>query len=147
MIEHELYCHGHLIEAGVSHYEATGEKSALDVALRSADLLVRDFLVAAPDRTSGHEKIEIALLRLYQATGHGHYLELARQFLERRGKVRPFSVLISRQNTNVNWRTQFVHERRKAYLAEHPEHTSFQLPSDNFAKKLALPKFAGNLAA
>lgn len=78
MIEHELYCHGHLIEACVSHYEATGEKSALDIARRAADLLVRDFLVAAPDRTSGHEEIEIALLRLYQATGHGHYLELAR---------------------------------------------------------------------
>jgi DUF1680 family protein len=87
MIEHELYCHGHLIEAGVSHYEATSEKSALDIACRSADLLVRDFLVAAPDRTSGHEEIEIAFLRLYQVTGHGHYLEMARLFLERRGKV------------------------------------------------------------
>jgi DUF1680 family protein len=37
LIEHELYCHGHLIEAGVSHFEATGEKSALDIASRSAD--------------------------------------------------------------------------------------------------------------
>ena len=147
MIEHELYCHGHLIEAGVSHYEATGEKCALDIACRSADLLVRDFLVAAPDRTSGHEEIEIALLRLYHATGQGHYLELARQFLERRGKVRPFAALIFRQNTSVNWRAQFVHERRKAYQAEHPEHTSFQLPPDNFAKKTRTAKIRWQLSS
>ncbi|MBE3040579.1 MAG: glycoside hydrolase family 127 protein [Chloroflexi bacterium] len=146
MIEHELYCHGHLIEAGVSHYEATGEKSALDIARRAADLLVRDFLVAAPDRTSGHEEIEIALMRLYKVTRHGHYLELARQFLERRGKVRPFAALIFRQNTSVNWRAQFVNERRKAYQAEHPEHTSFQLPPDNFAKKTRTAKIRWQLS-
>jgi DUF1680 family protein len=146
MIEHELYCHGHLIEAGVSHYEATGEESALDIARRSADLLVRDFLVAAPDRTSGHEEIEIALLRLYRSTGHGHYLELARQFLERRGKVRPFAALIFRQNNNVNLRLQIVHERRMAYLAEHPEHASFQLPQDNMAKKTRTAKIRWQLS-
>jgi DUF1680 family protein len=134
MIEHELYCHGHLIEAGVSHYEATGERTALNIACRAADLLVQEFLVAAPDRTSGHEEIEIALLRLYQVTGHGHYLELARQFLERRGKVHPFAPLIIRQNTNVNWRLQFVQDQRKAYLDEHPEYSLFQLPPENYAK-------------
>lgn len=146
MIEHELYCHGHLIEAGVSHFEATGEKSLLGIARRSADLLVRDFLVAAPDRTSGHEEIEIALLRLYQATGHGHYLELARLFLERRGKVHPFAAVIFRQNTNANLRLQFVQDRRMAYLAEHPEQNSFQLPQDNFAKKPRTAKIRWQLS-
>jgi uncharacterized protein len=146
MIEHELYCHGHLIEAGVSHYEATGEKSALELARRAADLLVRDFLAVAPDRTSGHEEIEIALLRLYQVTGQGHYLELARQFLERRGKVRPFAALIFRQNASVNGRAQFVDEQRKTYLAEQPEHTTFQLPPDNFAKKTRTAKFRWQLS-
>jgi DUF1680 family protein len=146
MIEHELYCHGHFIEAGVSHYEATGEISALNIARRAADLLVRDFLVAAPDGTSGHEEIEIALLRLYQVTGYGHYLELARQFIERRGKVCPFAALIFRQNINVNARTKFVHERRKAYLVEHPEHASFQLLPDNFAKTTRMAKIRRQLS-
>jgi uncharacterized protein len=135
MMEHELYCHGHLIEAGVSHYEATGEKSALELARRAADLLVRDFLVTEADRTSGHEEIEIALLRLYKVTGHSHYLELARQFLERRGKVHPFAALIIRQNASMNSRAQFIHEQRKTYLRGHPERTSFHLPPDNYAKK------------
>jgi len=146
MIEHELYCHGHLIEAGVSHYEATGEKSALDIARRAADLLVRDFLAATPDKTSGHEEIEIALLRLYQVTGQGHYFELARQFLERRGKVRPFAGLILKQNSSVNWRTKFVLAKRIAYMAEHPEHNSFQLPPDNFAKKTNTSKIRWQLS-
>ena len=135
MIEHELYCHGHLIEAGVSHYEATTEKPLLDIACRAADLLVRDFLDASPDRTSGHEEIEIALLRLYQVTGRGHYLELARQFLERRGQLSPFAPIIFRQNSNVNKHIRFVHEQRNAYLKEHPEYAIFTLPPDNFAKK------------
>ena len=134
MIEHELYCFGHLIEAGISHLEATGEKSAMDVARRAADLLVRDFLIAPPDKTSGHEEIEIALLRLYQVAGQGHYLELARKFLERRGRVRPFAALIFQQNTSVNLRAQFVQDQRKAYLTEHPDQTNFQLPSVNYAK-------------
>lgn len=146
MLEHELYCHGHLIEACVSHYEATGENSALAIARCAADLLVREFLVAAPDRTSGHEEIEIALLRLFQATGHGHYLELAREFLERRGKVHPFAALIFRQINNMNWRTQFVYEQRKMYYTDHPECTSFQLAPANCAKKPRTAKIRWQLS-
>ena len=68
-IEHELYCLGHLIEAGVSHYEATGHLVLLDLCVKAADLLVRDFLNAANDKTCGHEEIELALVRLYRVTG------------------------------------------------------------------------------
>src|SRR5215212_1275239 len=81
-IEHELYCHGHLIEAGVSHFEATGRRDLLDLCLKSADLLVQDFLNASNDKTCGHEEIEIALMRLYRVTDKAEYLELARQFVE-----------------------------------------------------------------
>jgi DUF1680 family protein len=112
MIEHELYCHGHLIEAGVSHYEATGEQSALAIARKTADLLVRDFLPAGPSRTDGHEEIEIALLRLYKVTGHVPYLELAKAFLERRGRVHPFAPLLFQQNARVEKRKQVVRIQR-----------------------------------
>ena len=73
-IEHELYCHGHLIEAGVSHYEATDRRDLLDICITAADLLVRDFLNASNDKTCGHEEIELALMRLYRVTGTGEYL-------------------------------------------------------------------------
>ncbi|MGB8215663.1 MAG: beta-L-arabinofuranosidase domain-containing protein [Anaerolineales bacterium] len=135
LIEHELYCHGHLIEAGVSHFEATNERTALEIACKAANLLVSNFLVAAPDKTSGHEEVEIALLRLYQVTNNEQYLELARQFLERRGQVRLFAPLIIQQNTRVAQRNKFVQGQRELYLAEHPEQSSFRLPPDNFAKK------------
>jgi DUF1680 family protein len=76
-IEHELYCHGHLIEAGVSHYQATGRQEMLQIARKAADLLVRDFLHGGPAGTPGHEEIEIALLRLYEVTRHELYWNLA----------------------------------------------------------------------
>src|SRR5262249_17962813 len=72
-IEHELYCHGHFIEAGVSHFEATSRRDLLDLCIKSADLLVRDFLDASSDKTCGHEEVEIALLRLNRVTGKREY--------------------------------------------------------------------------
>ena len=146
MIEHELYCLGHLIEAGISHFEATGENAALNIARRSADLLVRDFIVSTPDKTSGHEEIEIALLRLHKTTRQGQYQELARQFLERRGKAQPFAALITRQNSRVKARIQLINKRRQAYLTAHPEHTSFQVPQENFSKKPLTAKIRWQLS-
>jgi DUF1680 family protein len=135
MIEHELYCHGHLIEAGVSHFEATGEESLLKMASKAADLLVNDFLFAAPDKSSGHEEVEIALLRLYQVTHLEQYLELARQFLDRRGNARPFGLLLLQQHNRVARRRKFVQKQRKIYLLSHPDQKSPRLPSENFSKK------------
>jgi uncharacterized protein len=140
MIEHELYCHGHLIEAGISHHDATGENSVLAIAIKAADLLVRDFLIATPDKTSGHEEVEIALLRLYQVTHQANYLELARQFLERRGRVKPFAPVLIQQNGRATQRSNYVQEKRREYLAKHPEYASFRLPADNCTKKPRLAK-------
>lgn len=133
MIEHELYCHGHLIEACVSHYEATGEEIALRIARKAADMLVREFLDARPDRTSGHEEIEIALLRLYQVTNDRNYLYLASAFLERRGRVHPFARLLIPQNARVEKRKKLAQLRRDTYRMAHPEHTAFHLPPGNYA--------------
>jgi DUF1680 family protein len=137
-VEHELYCHGHLIEAGVSHYEATGYQDLLDLCIKSADLLVHDFLSASNDKTCGHEEIEIALVRLFRVTGKEEYLELARQFVERRGRIPFFPIHLLRQFSSYNKRKEYVNELRRSYIAEHPEHKSFLLPGDNFAKK---PRF------
>ncbi|HXG23027.1 MAG TPA: beta-L-arabinofuranosidase domain-containing protein, partial [Chthonomonadales bacterium] len=138
-IEHELYCHGHLIEAGVSHYEATGRRDLLEPCIKAADLIVRDFLDASPDKTCGHEEIEIALIRLYRVTGKAEYLELARQFLERRGRVPLFPLHLLREFRHYNRRKARVEEQRRAYLSAHPEHASFRLPGGNYANK---PRFS-----
>jgi hypothetical protein len=82
---HELYNLGHLYEAAVAHYQATGKRSLLDVALRSADLLTRVFRPGGRLDPPGHQEVEIGLVKLYRATGERRYLDQARFFLDRRG--------------------------------------------------------------
>jgi DUF1680 family protein len=147
MIEHELYCHGHLIEACVSHFEAIGEETALHIARKAADLLVNVFLSAASDKTSGHEEIEIALLRIYQLSQQENYLKLASQFIERRGKVRPFAPLLLKQNSSVARRRKIVQEQHKVFLANHPDQSSFRLPEDNIAQKTHFGKLRWEINA
>ncbi|MFM7320149.1 MAG: glycoside hydrolase family 127 protein [Armatimonadota bacterium] len=84
---HELYCVGHLYEAAAAHFEATGKRSLLDIAVRNADLVVRTFgpepgKLRTPD---GHPEVEIGLVKLWKATGKRAYLDLARFFLDQRG--------------------------------------------------------------
>jgi DUF1680 family protein len=138
-VEHELYCLGHLIEAGVSHHIATSRSDLLDVCIKAADLLVRDFMNASNDKACGHEEIELALVRLYRVTGKEDYLELARRFVERRGRIPRFFLQLWREFNSYNKRKARVEELRKAYIAEHPDYASFRLPEGNYAKK---PRFS-----
>lgn len=84
---HELYCAGHLMEAAVAYYEATGKRRLLDVMCRYADHIATVFGPGEGQKRGypGHEEIELALVKLYRATGVGRYLDLARSFLDRRG--------------------------------------------------------------
>lgn len=134
-IEHELYCHGHLIEAGVSHFQATGRTELLTIARKAADLLVRDSLQAGPAFTPGHEEVEIALLRLWQVTGYEPYRELAIHFLEMRGRTRFFGASLLRQFISNSKREKFIASQRQIYQMAHPEHLAFQLPEKNKSKR------------
>ncbi|MGC5010507.1 glycoside hydrolase family 127 protein [Streptosporangium sp. DT93] len=80
---HELYCYGHLIQAGVARLRAHGEDELTTVARRAADHVCDRFMETA--ETCGHPEVEMALVELYRATGTGRYLEMARRFVERRG--------------------------------------------------------------
>jgi len=86
-VKHELYCAGHLFEAAVAHWRATGKRTLLDVAIRYADYIAGIF---GPDKrhgVPGHEEIELALVKLSQAAGDRKYLDLAKFFLDIRGRV------------------------------------------------------------
>ncbi|HVA92862.1 MAG TPA: beta-L-arabinofuranosidase domain-containing protein, partial [Chloroflexota bacterium] len=88
---HELYCAGHLIEAGAAHVQATGKRALLDVVRRYADYIDTVF---GPDPGQkrgycGHEEIELALVKLYQVTSEERYLRLAQYFVNERGR-QPF---------------------------------------------------------
>jgi len=85
---HELYNAGHMYEAAVAHYWATGKRTFLNVAIKNADLIASVF---GPDKRRdppGHEIIEMGLARLYRATGNQKYLKLAKFFLDQRGQPR-----------------------------------------------------------
>jgi len=86
MEKHEDYCAGHLIEAGIAYHNTTGKRVLLDVGIRFANYI--DSVFRQQDRhwVSGHQEIELALMRLYHHTQNRKYLELSQWFLEQRGK-------------------------------------------------------------
>lgn len=84
-LSHELYNSGHLFEAAAAHYFATGKKTLLNIALKNADLLVRDFGPGKEQKYPGHQVVEIGLVKLYRITGNKKYLDLAKFFLDVRG--------------------------------------------------------------
>ncbi|MBL1217210.1 MAG: glycoside hydrolase family 127 protein [Planctomycetes bacterium] len=84
---HELYNAGHLYEAAVAYYQATGKRILLDTALRNADLIDRVFGPNGRHDPPGHEEIEIGLMKLYEVTNQSRYLNLARFFIDRRGRL------------------------------------------------------------
>lgn len=82
---HELYCAGHLIEAGVAYYKATGKDRLLKVSYRFADLIDQTFGKNKKRGYPGHPEIELALIRLYEVSGEKRYLSLAGYFINERG--------------------------------------------------------------
>jgi hypothetical protein len=84
---HELYCAGHMFEAAVAHHQATGKTTFLNVATRYADYIDSVF-GPEPKRLGypGHPEIELALIKLWRATGYSRYFALARFFVENRGR-------------------------------------------------------------
>jgi DUF1680 family protein len=82
---HELYNLGHLYEAAVAHFEATGKRTLLDIAIKTADLLEQTFGPGKQSIWPGHQITEMGLTRLYRATGDKRYLDLAKFLLDQRG--------------------------------------------------------------
>jgi hypothetical protein len=84
---HELYNLGHLYEAAAAHYQATGKRTLLDVALKSAALVIKTFGPDGRRDVPGHQEIEIGLVKLYRVTGEQQYLDQAAFFLDERGRA------------------------------------------------------------
>lgn len=91
---HELYCAGHMMEAAVAYYNATGKRKLLDVVCRFADHIDEVFgeEEGKLHGYDGHEEIELALVKLYKATGKEKYLNLSRYFIDERGKEPSFFI-------------------------------------------------------
>ncbi len=85
--DHELYCAGHLIEAAIAYFEATGKRRFLNIMCDYADYIEKRFLIDCDTAfmTPGHEEIELALVKLYLCTGEQRYLKLSEFFINKRG--------------------------------------------------------------
>ena len=88
---HELYCAGHLLEGAIAYWQATGQRRLLDVLERYVDHIAATFGRGPNQRRGycGHQEIELALIKLYHATGNRKRLELASYFIDERGSAPP----------------------------------------------------------
>jgi uncharacterized protein len=112
-LSHELYNCGHLYEAAVAHYLATKKRTLLDIAIKNADLLVKDFGPGKLSYEPGHQIVEMGLVKMYRVTGKKEYLDLAKYFLDIRGKGSEYS----QDNKKVTDQTEAVgHAVRAMYM-------------------------------
>jgi DUF1680 family protein len=118
---HELYNLGHLYEGAVAYFQATGKRNFLDIALKSADFVVKTFGPGdnQQKRVPGHEEIEMGLVKLYRLTGKAKYLDLAKFFIDQRGNAAGHTLYgeYSQDHKPVLEQTEAVgHSVRAAYL-------------------------------
>lgn len=110
---HELYNAGHLYEAAAAHFQATGKRSLLNIALKNADLVVKDFGPGKLAYFPGHQVIEMGLVKLYRVTNKREYLDLAKYFLD----IRKGGEEYSQSHIPVTEQTKAVgHAVRATYL-------------------------------
>ena len=119
---HELYCAGHMIEAAVAYYNVTGKRKLLDIVCKFADHIDTVF---GPEEDKlkgypGHQEIELALIKLFRATKNKTYLDLAKYFLDERGK-RPYYF-------DIEWEKRGKTEHWPGHRRRGPEYDQSHLP-------------------
>jgi uncharacterized protein len=119
---HELYNLGHLYEAAAAHYQATGKRNLLDIAIKSANLLIDTFGPGKKSIWPGHQITEMGLAKLYRVTGNEQYLSLAKFMLDERGpdsggKTNPRGLTYNQAQQKVTEQTEAVgHAVRATYM-------------------------------
>ena len=116
-LSHELYNAGHLYESAVAHFQATGKRNLLNIAIKNADLLVKTFGRGKEEKFPGHEIVETGLTKLYRVTGKHEYLDLAKFFLDLRGEPGHMNQEYSQSQRKVIDQHEAVgHAVRAAYM-------------------------------
>jgi DUF1680 family protein len=147
-IEHELYCLGHLIEAGCAHAVVFCQDKPvytdplLQIALKAADLCVRDFLHAKPTRNDGHEEMELALLKMAEILSTtdfnpqriSEYIDLAFHLLSIRGHIHGFPLHMIGQGIQSLRRANYTLKQQSQYRKFHPEYQQPVIPPEVYKK-------------
>jgi DUF1680 family protein len=114
LLSHELYNSGHMFEAAAAHFQATGKRNFLDIAIKNADLIDNTFGWGKLENFPGHQEVEVGLIKLYNVTGEKKYLDLAKFFLDVRG---PNGEEYSQSHKKVTNQTNAVgHSVRATYM-------------------------------
>ena len=113
---HELYCAGHMMEAAVALYEATGNDKLLAVMKKNGDLLYRVFVEEGHEGYPGHPEVELALMRLWRATGDEKYKALAEHFVNVRGVDSDFYI---KEVSQRDWKVWGNDAADKEYQQSH----------------------------
>lgn len=117
ILSHELYNSGHLYEAAAAHYQATSKRNLLDIALKNANLLNEVFGQGKRNDAPGHEIVEMGLVKLYRITGEKKYLDLAKFFIDCRGKENDPKKAYSQDHKSIILQDEAVgHAVRAGYL-------------------------------
>ena len=144
---HEMYCAGHMTEAGVAYYQATGKTKLLDICCKLCDHIDRRFGREAGKVTGipGHEEIELALMRLYQATGEERYRKLAAYFIDERGRDPEF---FHKEAAARSWsRTDYMDKQPPSYMQNHKPVREQDTVEGHAVRCMYLLTAAANLAA
>ena len=127
LVFHELYCMGHFFQAAIAHYSATRDDRLISVSSKCVDLLIQKFFQEHLKGAPGHQEIELALLDLYHLTEEEKYLKLARELVERRGKIpkykrwalKSFTNMIKTLKKEKKLTKQYEKETKESYDVEH----------------------------
>ena len=117
---HELYCAGHLIQAAIAQYEATGSKELLKVAKKFASFIAKVFRNKKDNEVPGHEEIEMALIELFRITKKRDYLLLSRDFINNRGQISGLKAYIIRKYLNFNHILKAAKNFNEIFKKENP---------------------------
>ncbi len=136
---HELYCAGHLIQAAIAHHHATKNQIMINVAIKFANLLVSLYLGGKRKGVPGHEEIEMALIALYRITENANYLNLAEEFVNRRGNISNFKTYSVNQYLNMLFTLGFAKKKN------HEFHSSIARENTIEEEKSEVAEWASNL--
>ena len=109
---HELYCAGHMMEAAVAYYKATGKKQLLNVMEKMSDHIEKHFITEQREGIPGHQEIEIGLMKMYHATGKEKFFNLAKHFIDERGQKPDYFL---REERNRGWHHDIMDPRNTKY--------------------------------
>jgi hypothetical protein len=121
LMKHELYCMGHLIEAGCTHRTATGRTDLFDAAVKCGRHIADTFGPAKNKGVPGHEEVELALLHLYRATGDSSFLDTARFFLDQRGQPGVFRSMVAHALRDLWQSSPLVKPPRAPFMPRKPQ--------------------------